>query len=406
MKIKSISTSKVLQYKKLSDFSVGDTVYTPDGNYAKVMNIQKNKSLPVCKITLSSGKTFKCALNHYNTVCFRTENNEKVWDTVTTQYIKENLDKYLFEFPTFETFSGDLSFTQHLMSLPCHEREPSDDITPILEKDKSKEYVISVETVSEEECWCLQLNDPSGLYYTDNGIITHNSTVTVLVNLYLAVLFAYMWAPYRYFGLAVSTQFVMALCGTSQKKASELLVEPMLNVLESTSFFQKCRTKADMIKEEQAFTDCHEIDHINWTTAVPTSVLSTSNGLNFKQIGDANGILGAAQPLDEPVKLANDCWTTMGNIKPGDKIASPVYGETTVKQVFPQGKVPCYKITLASGRTTRCSYNHQWTVAWEKDSNNDWIFKTVSTQFLIDNFNNYDFYIPDPEDLPKNFKQN
>ena len=280
----SKSSSKSLKYKRLRDIKIGDKIYTPSNDYAKVINIQKNGVKPTYKIVLSNGKSFRCSYTHYNTVCFRTENGEKIWDTVTTEYIKNNLDKYLFEFPTLETFTYNLSLSQHLKSLACHESAPSDNIIPITVKDDSKVYIREIVPSADEECWCLQLNDPNGLYYTDNGAITHNSTLTMLVFLYLATLFAYMRAPFRYFGHQPSTQYVFALCSMTMKKASELYMEPIRNIIENADFWQKCRTKYDMIAEEKKFEEQGTVDHINWTTASPTSPLATSNGLNWKII--------------------------------------------------------------------------------------------------------------------------
>ena len=220
------------------------------------------------------------------------------------------------------------------------------------------------------------------------------SLMTVLTNLYITVLFALMWHPYRYFGQSVSTQYCNVLCATSMKKGSELLLEPMLNIIENASYFQKCRTKYDMQQEEREFDGSTSIDHINWTTATPSSFLATSNGLNYKLISSANGLLGQAQPLDEKIKLPDDTYTTMGKLKVGSKIKNPAGGEETVLAAFPQGKIACYRITLSDGRSTRCSANHQWKVAWEKDKNNNYIWKVVPTQFMIDH-PEYDFEIFD-----------
>src|SRR5574344_198948 len=118
------------------------------------------------------------------------------------------------------------------------------------------------------------------------------SLMTVLTNLYITVLLALMLHTYRYFGQSVSTQYCNVLCATSMKKGSELLLEPMLNIIENASYFQKCRTKYDMQQEEREFDGSTSIDHINWTTATPSSFLATSNGLNYKLISSANGLLG------------------------------------------------------------------------------------------------------------------
>lgn len=143
--------------------------------------------------------------------------------------------------------------------------------------------------------WFCEYLDPLKPYRTVilySCIGSGKSLITVLTNLFISVHFALMWHPYKFFGQSVSTQYCNVLCATSMKKGSELLLEPMLNIIENASFFQKCRTKYDMQREEREFEGGNVIDHINWTTATPSSFLSMSNGLNYKLISDANGLLG------------------------------------------------------------------------------------------------------------------
>lgn len=58
----------------------------------------------------------------------------------------------------------------------------------------------SIKKISYEKTRCITVANPNGLYVTDGGIVTHNSLLTVLVNLYIAVHFALMWHPYKFFG--------------------------------------------------------------------------------------------------------------------------------------------------------------------------------------------------------------
>lgn len=121
---------------------------------------------------------------------------------------------------------------------------------------------------------------------------TGKSTITVLVNLYIATLFALMYRPYAYFGGAVSTQYTCVYAGWTQKKASELLLEPMFNVLRDSDFFQQARTYNDMLKANKLFETDDGVPHIYWTKSAPTSSLSMSNGLNFKIVCSPGDIIG------------------------------------------------------------------------------------------------------------------
>jgi DNA repair exonuclease SbcCD ATPase subunit len=109
---------------------------------------------------------------------------------------------------------------------------------------------------------------------------------------------------------------------------------------------------------------------------VPTGVtLQSVKAKNFLSIGELeykfpqtddtlivgpNGV-GKAQPLYSKIKTP-DGWTTMGEIKVGDKVDNAVGGVATVIGVYPQGKRDIYEITLDNGAKTRCCKEHLWQV--------------------------------------------
>ena len=121
---------------------------------------------------------------------------------------------------------------------------------------------------------------------------TGKSTLTVLANMYIALQFAFMWAPYKYYGYAPSTQFTIVFGGFSQKKAYELLMGPLLNVLRQADFWQQCRTIDDMVKANKEFNNATGIPNLYWTTAAPTSCISISNNLNFNIVSSNGDIIG------------------------------------------------------------------------------------------------------------------
>ena len=115
------------------------------------------------------------------------------------------------------------------------------------------------------------------------------STLSVLANLYVSTHFAMMWHPYKYFGLSVSTMFTQVLGAWNMKKASELLLEPFMNILENSPYFIKVRTHGDILDKNQS----DEVeDHLYWTTSTPTSALQMQNGVNYKIINGPGAILG------------------------------------------------------------------------------------------------------------------
>lgn len=134
---------------------------------------------------------------------------------------------------------------------------------------------------------------------------------------------------------------------------------------------------------------------------VPTGVILQSvKAKNFLSIGELdysfpqmedtlivgpNGA-GKAQPLYSKIKTPTG-WTTMGEIKVGDKVDNAVGGVATVIGVYPQGKKDIYEITLEGWcgyrYTTRCCKEHLWSVSQEflKIDGNI----VVSLDYLIEN---------------------
>lgn len=179
------------------------------------------------------------------------------------------------------------------------------------------------------------------------------STWSVLANLFVSTHFAMMWHPYKYFNLAVSTMFTQVLGAWNMKKASELLLEPFMQILEASPYFKRVRTHTDLM--EANGNDL--VSSLHWTTSTPT-----------------------AQPLDSKIVMADGSVKTMGEIEIGDKLKSPSEGTTEVISIPYHGTADCYEIELEDGRTVRCSPQHLWNVRRTPEA--DW--EVVNLQYILD----------------------
>jgi len=130
------------------------------------------------------------------------------------------------------------------------------------------------------------------------------SFMVVLVNLFLGMNFSMMRAPWRYLGHSPATVYTQVYAATSLKKSSELLLEPMLNMLQASEFFEKVHSKDAMLERDRDFSRMGNIDKIYWTTAVPTSALQFSGGANFKLISNPNGLLGQTIAVGNMTELS------------------------------------------------------------------------------------------------------
>ncbi len=153
-------------------------------------------------------------------------------------------------------------------------------------------FIESIEPFAEEESKCILLDDEDHLYLTDEYIVTHNSYLATLINIYVGVHLSMMRNPYKFFGLNPASVLSQLLVSYSLKKSSELLLEPLIAILEASPFFEKVHTRDGMIKKDQVFERQESINKIYWTTAVPTSAIQFSNGANFKLVSNVQNLLG------------------------------------------------------------------------------------------------------------------
>ena len=358
-----ITKRKRLVYKNMGDIKVGDSVMCPGTDKAKVVHINELGVSDIYKLTLSDGRSFRTHAKHLTTVSFREEDNKRVWDSLTTDWMMKH-PEYHFTVLTDEIYQN-LTWDDIEKTLPSHEAEPSDNIIP---KTYDGIFIASIEKLDyQENCRCISLNNPEGFYYTDEAIITHNSTLSTLAQLYISVHYAMMWHPYRFFGMAMSSIFTQCLGGWNQKKASELLLEPFTQILEGAPYFQRVRTHQDLVDASaEDISDC-----IHWTTSTPT-----------------------AQPLDSKIIMADGSVKLMGDIQIGDKIKSPSEGTTEVINIPYHGVADCYEIELEDGRTVRCSAEHLWNVRRTPES--DW--EVVNLQYIMDH-PEYDWEIRELDDF-------
>lgn len=118
------------------------------------------------------------------------------------------------------------------------------------------------------------------------------SYLSTIIILYTTTCISLMRDPWNYFGLNPATVLAQVLASYSQKKSSELLLEPFDNMLEASPFFEKVKMKEQMREADEAFREADTVDKIFYTTASPTSAMSFSGGVNIKLASSNRDILG------------------------------------------------------------------------------------------------------------------
>lgn len=386
MKIKSVTCEYIS--KPLKELQIGDRVLGVNGDRPRILNIQKNGVQPTFTIKLSDGRSFRAGKGHFNTVHFRNSKlrpDKKVYDVLTVEYIKDHLNEYLFEIPTDDTFTlSEIDFWQHLEMLPCHENEPVDreDIIPDFNRDPNKVYIESIVPDGDEECWCLQLNDPLGLFAIEDRIFTHNSLLTNLILSYIIVLFGLMRKPYQLLGHSPMTAYSVGMCSATLNKAWDLLGVPFEQLIEQSPFFEKVGRHDDIVRVNEEDKECSKCYYT--TAARGSAKMVFRNNLQLKLVSTEGALLGNAQPMYSKIMKADGTYYEMRDVRLGDKIKSPTEGETEVIGIFPQGERDIFEIELDDGRKVRSSDNHLWKVAISKNKKGEWDWQIVNTLQLID----------------------
>lgn len=72
--------------------------------------------------------------------------------------------------------------------------------------------------------------------------------------------------------------------------------------------------------------------------------------------------MGKAMALDAKILLQDGSWTTHGEIKVGQQVASVDGRASMVTGVFPQGVRKMYQVTFEDGRTVKAADSHLWEI--------------------------------------------
>ena len=197
--------------------------------------------------------------------------------------------KWLMENDFDENFQNKLLMNPHMLTFKVKPPTPTEFLT--------HKYIGAMENYLWEPMKDVFINflDPfkpyrSGIWNTSIG--SGKSTLTILILLYVALHFALMRNPRKFFSFPDSAVFVFVLCAVTITKASEIYIEPIQQMLESSTYWKQCRTHQEMIAEDRRLIDADYVDYIPWRPSGKSSVITTGNGLNWKQVSSANSLLG------------------------------------------------------------------------------------------------------------------
>ena len=304
-----------------------------------------------------------------------------------------NYDAYIvnFNFPDNSFYVFYLKRKQELLNIYFNREKK------YKQKNKPKYISIkSIEKVDQKGGQCIEVDSGDHCFLAEDYIVTHNSYLATLINIYICACVSLMRNPWKFFGLNPASVIVQFLCSYSLKKSSELLLEPYMNILESSPFFEKVHSREKMKKATEDYEHMEQVDKIFYTTASPTSELTFTGGMNIKTISNPQGLLGAscvsctfselafftlagkALYYNELIKMEDGSSKPIIDLKPGDKLYPINDQPNEVEKIMWEGFDEMYEIEMDDGRTVRCNAKHLWKVKYEGKE------EIVTTQFMID----------------------
>ena len=120
------------------------------------------------------------------------------------------------------------------------------------------------------------------------------SFLSTLITLYLDICVSLMHDPSKYFGLSKATSFSSMLVSYSIKKSYEVLVNPFINIMESSPFFEKVTRRDSMQELVNEFQKGRPVDKLYYTTASKdkSSIFEFDSGLSIKAASSPQALLG------------------------------------------------------------------------------------------------------------------
>ena len=256
------------EFKKMGDIETGDRVLSPSGKQVEVLEVKDWENDDVYELKMEDGKKIKTGAHHLHHVSYRKDKERNpIWENVETLFILNHPE---LEFTFQEVDTEGISNGENLHT--------------VLFK--------YIKYLGKQSTRCITVNSFDGLYVTDGGIVTHNSFLSTLITLYISVVTSLMRNPYKYFGLSPATVIAQMLVSYSIKKSKELLLDPYLNIMGSSPFFEKVNRKDSMKEMKAEFENRDHVDKLYFTTADPTSELMFDSGIAIKCASNPRNLTG------------------------------------------------------------------------------------------------------------------
>ena len=148
--------------------------------------------------------------------------------------------------------------------------------------------IIDIKPIGKKEAQCITIKDNEGLYLTDDYIVTHNSSLSAILAIYIIIHLSYLRNPKMFFNLSEMGSLVIALMSFTQSKAKQLLLQPFYNLLKSSPMFDR------VMREDRLASKQRELQngHIAYTSAGRMGAFQFSKDIHITIASSRQDLLG------------------------------------------------------------------------------------------------------------------
>jgi hypothetical protein len=125
-----------------------------------------------------------------------------------------------------------------------------------------------------EDFWSFQ--SPYRHLVLGSAIGTGKSTCAAIHNLYVSTILYLMRNPKKFFGLAPSTSIVQAFISFSMDKATQLLLQPFIQILSTGPKFRRVKQEEHLKTQQEKYPD-----QVCWTTASKMGALQFPGDIHY-----------------------------------------------------------------------------------------------------------------------------
>lgn len=98
-------------------------------------------------------------------------------------------------------------------------------------------YITNIEYIEDQECQCIYIDSKDHLYLTNDFIVTHNTLVAVLAQLYLLYRMLCLKDPYEYFGLMPSDKITFSMLNITLETAKGVGWDKLQQLVQGSEWF-------------------------------------------------------------------------------------------------------------------------------------------------------------------------